>query len=192
MNTLSDAGKNFENSLREFLGALEGTWPECQAVREASLGVEALFDACFTDAAAEAKRLEIIGKFVEVAKPHYAMILARDPNVFRKDLGVINDVKMSEKYADPSIDDGTREAIWHYVWELCRHAQAADVIQTLPDGVTRAVLGNGGGEVDVMQIVEAIQGLSPAETERFQSGFNPQNLCFLLPAGVMQAIGADP
>jgi hypothetical protein len=179
--------EQFADLQGQFLESLIEVFPECDALAQLRMQ----FNLASMLASQKTERVE---EWLQYMQPFFQACTQRQADVVMKNANFPPSVQAMDiegKWADPDIDEDTRQAVWAYLDELNRLAQMYSLYKAVPGGMMTnitqiaesmaAQMANGGGNLNFQQITEQVQQqIKPEDMDAFASGVDPSMFTNLL------------
>lgn len=178
MSLRQHALDSFSESMKQFLDAIAGVFPECVETKKYKLK----FEIGITHAAPEmsnTNKTALVKKWHETMEPMYERCKARDETVI-KELCAIPDTFASNmtlwgKWTDPGIQKDTHDVIWAYIDNLNKFCQMYTLYASVPDKMMTSIQSmatsmaeGGAAPTDMLEMGKSLAStVDPSEMQAF-------------------------
>lgn len=138
----ADTLRQFCKLIRQFLGELEGVFPECTSTAKAVLTFDIGITHAPTESIADKGRKKLMEAWQERLAPLYPRCAAKDEKVIQElsaSHEIFKGMDLWGKWNDPGIDGATRECIWDYLNNLNRFCQMYYMCDAVPEGMRKSI-----------------------------------------------------
>ena len=169
---------SFAESMKQFLDAIAGVFPECVETRKYCYK----FDIGITHATgamANANKETLISKWHAVMEPMYERCKARDTSVIQELCAIpdtfASNMALWSKWTDTGIQKDTHDVIWAYIDNLNKFCQMHTLYKNVPDKMMTSIQSmattmaeGGAAPTDMLQMGKTLAStVDPSEMRAF-------------------------
>lgn len=129
----------FLDMMRQFLDAMEETFPECYKVKTYKLGLTVRLAQCANDeeATREVARQAITGYHTSMA-PYYGRCSEHDEHLVHENIDLMLNIDLHQKWT-PELHPDTKAAIWEYINKLNEYSNIYAMYAQVPRGMMGSI-----------------------------------------------------
>jgi hypothetical protein len=129
----------FLDMMRQFLDALEETFPECFKVKTYKLGLTVRLAQCANDEEAlrEVAR-QCIGSYHDSMVAYYGRCSEQDESLIHENIDLMLNIDLHQKWT-PELHPDTKAAIWEYINKLNEYSNIYAMYAQVPRGMMGSI-----------------------------------------------------